>query len=179
MNLQVSLENDWVLLEPLSENDFEALYKVAKDPLIWEQHPNLDRYQRDVFTAFFREAIQSKGAFLIFDKKTSKVIGSSRFNKVVDTKNAIEIGWSFLSREKWGGDYNRSIKELMMDYAFQFVDFIVFYIDKDNIRSQKAVQKLGAIRITENHWQDLIKESETDWTYLITKEKRNECKRTL
>ena len=51
--LQPFLENENVQLVPLQENDFEALYEVASDPLIWEQHPSKDRYKIEVFTTFF------------------------------------------------------------------------------------------------------------------------------
>ena len=50
MNLQPTLQNDLIILRPLRENDFEALYEVAKDPLIWEQHPSRERYKREVYS---------------------------------------------------------------------------------------------------------------------------------
>ncbi len=63
-------------------------------------------------------------------------------------KCAVEIGWSFLSRKYWGGVYNKSIKKLLIDYAFESLEDVIFYIGKENIRSQKAVEKIGGIRIT-------------------------------
>ena len=170
MNLQPTLENDLVILRPLKENDFEALYNVAKDPLIWEQHPSWDRYKPEVFTEFFKESMESRGALVIIDRSTNSIIGSSRFKPVANAENAVEIGWSFLARNYWGGKYNKSIKKLMIDHAFGFVEDVVFYIGKDNIRSQKAVEKIGGRRITEAHFKHLIKVSETDWTYRINKE---------
>lgn len=170
MNLQPTLEDDLIILKPLNEGHFEELYDVAKDPLIWKQHPNYDRYKNEVYSVFFIESIKSKGAFIIIDKITSKVIGSTRFKKTDNVENAVEIGWSFLARDKWGGKYNRSMKKLMLDYAFEFVDDVIFYIGKDNIRSQKAVEKIGGKRIIEPHLKHLIKESEINWTYRINKE---------
>ena len=170
MNLQTTLENDLIILRPLSENDFEALYEVAKDPLIWEQHPCSNRYKKEVYSKFFIDSLESKGAFVIIEKSNSKIIGSTRFKKVENSENAIEIGWSFLSRDKWGGKYNKAMKEVMIDYAFKFVKHIIFHIAKDNIRSQKAVQKIGGDKITEPHLKHLIKKSETNWTYRIGKE---------
>ncbi|MDX1700970.1 MAG: GNAT family N-acetyltransferase [Melioribacteraceae bacterium] len=169
MNRQPILENDLVSLRPLLETDFDLLYEVAKDPLIWEQHPNSDRYKPDVYSEFFEDSMNSKGALIIIDKSTNNVIGSSRFNPINNVENAIEIGWSFLSRDYWGGRYNKSVKKLMIDYAFEFVEDIIFYIGKDNIRSQKAVIKIGGRRIIENHLNHLIKDSYSDWTYLINK----------
>ena len=169
MNLQPTLKNNLVILRPLRENDFEALYDVAKDPLIWEQHPSWDRYKREVFIEFFKDAMESKGALTIIDKSSNRIIGSSRFKLVATAESAVEIGWSFLARNYWGGNYNKSVKKLMIDHAFGFVEDIVFYIGKDNIRSQKAVEKIGARRITETHLKHLIKVSEKDWTYRISK----------
>lgn len=169
MNLQPTLENDLIILRPLSENDFEKLYEVAKDPLIWEQHPNRDRYKREVYSEFFKDSTKSKGALIVIDKASDAIIGSTRFKPVNNVENAIEIGWSFLSRNYWGGRYNKSMKKLMIEYAFRFVEDIIFYIGKDNIRSQKAVEKIGGRRITETHSKHLVKVSKTDGTYRINK----------
>ncbi len=165
--LPTSLEDELVLLRPLVEQDAEALYEVAKDPLIWEQHPCSDRYQRDAYQSFFEDSIASKLALVVIDKANQKVIGSSRFKLIDGVDTAVEIGWSFLERKCWGGSYNRSVKALMMEYAFQFVDDIIFYIGKENIRSQKAVEKIGGIRIVEQEYQYLILKSDTDITYRI------------
>ena len=170
MNLQPTLENDLIILRPLRESDFKSLYEVAKDPLIWTQHPNWDRYKKDIYSEFYQDSMKSKGALIIIDKSSKNIIGSTRLEPVNNVKNAVEIGWSFLSRKYWGGKYNKSIKELMINYAFEFMEDIIFYIDKDNIRSQKAVEKIGGRRITEAHLKHLIKVSETDWTYRINKE---------
>ncbi len=81
-NLQPTLENELVMLRPLNEQDFEPLYQVAKDPLIWEQHPNNDRFKRDVYSAFFKDSMESKGALIVIDKASSEVIGSTRFKLI-------------------------------------------------------------------------------------------------
>jgi RimJ/RimL family protein N-acetyltransferase len=144
---QPYLENDLLILRPIKEEDFDLLFKVASDPLIWEQHPNKDRCQRGGFELFFKEAISSNGAFAVLDKKTGEVIGSTRFAPVKESTNAVSIGWTFLSRHFWGGPYNKSMKKLMMDYAFGFVDHILFYVHENNYRSQKAVEKIGGDRV--------------------------------
>lgn len=147
-NLQPILENEMVILRPLNAEDFDSLFKAASDPLIWEQHQNKDRYTKQAFQQFFDEAIGSKGACAILDKKTNKIIGSSRF-KVSDTsERVVEIGWSFLSRDYWGGHYNREFKKLMVNYALQHFDRVVFYVNPKNHRSQRALEKLGAKRIS-------------------------------
>lgn len=147
--LQPTLSNEFIKIQPLTSEDFEALYTVASDPLLWEQHPNKDRYKRDVFETFFKGAMESKGAFLVFDIKTNKVIGSSRYYDV-DTKNlSIAIGYTFVARDHWGGIYNPALKALMINYAFQFADTVLFHVGAVNVRSQKAVERLGAKKIDE------------------------------
>lgn len=168
-DLQPNLENDLLILRPLREEDVENLYQVASDPLIWEQHPTKNRSERGGFEVFFKEAMESKGAFVVIDKKTEKIIGSTRFYAVKTTQNAIEIGWTFLARQYWGGQYNQSMKHLLMDYAFNFVENIVFYIHEHNFRSQKAVEKLGGQRITHLENQPMEIKSASSVIYLVTK----------
>ena len=168
LDRQPTLEDKLVRLRPLAESDVEPLYAVAQDPLIWEQHPS-DRYQRVVFDDFFREAIQSKGALLILDQVNGRAIGSSRFNQITGVDSAIEIGWSFLARAYWGGAYNRAVKKLMIEHAFASVEDVLFHIDLQNIRSQKAVEKLGGTRVTGPKHTHLIKHDPTYCTYRINK----------
>ncbi len=143
-DLQPNLEGDLVRIGPLVEEDFEELFQVASDPLIWEQHQNKTRYAEEEFRQFFDGAIRSKAAFAIKDRRNGQLIGSSRF-KVVDEGDAVvEIGWSFLARSFWGGRYNREIKRLMVNYALTYFRRVVFYVHPKNIRSQRAMEKLGA-----------------------------------
>jgi RimJ/RimL family protein N-acetyltransferase len=144
--LQPHLTGELLELRPLREDDFAALFTVASDPLIWEQHPNSDRYQEEVFRAFFRDAMQSGGALLALDRPDSRVIGSSRYFGYDEVVSEVEIGWSFLARSHWGGVYNGEMKRLMLAHAFRFVDSVVFLVGPSNFRSQRAVEKIGGIR---------------------------------
>lgn len=147
-NLQPDfLEDEITKLIPLEEKHFEELFQVASDPLIWEQHPSKDRYHREGFTAFFEAAINSKGSFLILDKKTNEIMGSTRFYDYNPEKSNVGIGYTFIARKFWGGPYNKSNKKLLIDYAFQYVDSVLFHVGAENFRSQKAVLKLGAEKI--------------------------------
>lgn len=142
------LHNEWVILKPLVKEDFESLYQVACDPLIWEQHPNPDRYKRDVFANYFEGAMLSKGAMLILDNQ-KHIIGCSRFYDHIVEQDEIKIGYTFFSRNCWGKPFNRSTKQLMIDHAFQYVNNVIFNIGAKNFRSQKAIEKLGAVKIGE------------------------------
>lgn len=148
-SIQPILENDDVKLVPLQENDFEQLFSVASDPLVWEQHPNKDRYKRDVFDNFFKGALESGGAFKIIEKNTGEIAGSTRFYNYNAADNSIFIGYTFYARKFWGSKMNPQVKKLMLDYIFQFVDKVNFHVGKDNLRSQKAMEKLGAKKVDE------------------------------
>ncbi|HEV2482230.1 MAG TPA: GNAT family N-acetyltransferase [Puia sp.] len=149
LDLQPKLESPVALLKPLKAEDFEALYHTASDPKIWEQHPNKDRWQRDVFLNYFQGAMESKGAFLIIDKTTGEVSGSSRFYDYNETGKSILIGYTFYAVKFWGTGLNLAVKRLMMNYIFQFVDKVHFHIGATNFRSQIAIQRLGAAKIGE------------------------------
>jgi N-acetyltransferase len=146
-NLQPILKGELIELRPLRAEDFPDLYAVAADPLIWEQHPSNDRYKEEVFREFFREAMESGGGFIVIDCKSDRVVGSSRFHGYNDEKSEIEIGWSFLARSHWGGIYNREMKQLMLRHAFRFVDSVIFVVGSQNWRSQKAMEKIGGVRV--------------------------------
>jgi N-acetyltransferase len=146
-DLQPTLKGPRLELRPLRADDFPALYAVACDPLIWELHPNPDRYTLEVFTDFFREALESGGALIATDASDGRVIGSSRFFGYDETRSEIEIGWTFLARSHWGGTYNREMKQLMLQHAFRFVTSVVFLVGPQNWRSQKAMEKIGGVRM--------------------------------
>ncbi len=145
-DLQPNLKGELIELRPLSSEDWDDLFSVASDPLIWEQHPESDRYKEDVFKLFFREALEGGGAFVIIDTKSQQIIGSTRFHGYDPEKSEIEIGWTFLARNYWGGRYNRELKQLMLTHVFKFVESVVFYVGQTNIRSQKATERIGGIK---------------------------------
>ena len=145
-DLQPHLKGELIELRPLTPEDWNDLFAVASDPLIWVQHPERDRYKEEVFKIFFREALESGGAFVIIDTKGRRIIGSTRFYGYDPQKSEIEIGWTFLARKYWGGRYNREMKQLMLAHAFQFVENVVFYVGENNVRSRKATEKIGAIK---------------------------------
>ena len=144
--LQPTLKSEILELRPLRNDDFAELYAVASDPLLWEQHPNSDRYKLDVFRKFFDEALESGGALVVLDRKDDRVIGSSRFHCYDLVRSEIEIGWTFLARSHWGGVYNGELKRLMLAHAFTFVDNVIFFVGSTNLRSQRAMEKIGGVR---------------------------------
>jgi RimJ/RimL family protein N-acetyltransferase len=145
-DLQPHLKGELIELRPLTPEDWDELFDAASDPLIWEQHPESDRYKEEVFKNFFKGALESGGAFVVIDNKTQQIIGSTRFHGFDPEKSEIEIGWTFLARKYWGGRYNAEMKQLMLGHAFKHVESVVFFIGESNIRSQRATEKIGAIR---------------------------------
>ncbi|MGK6318739.1 GNAT family N-acetyltransferase [Sphingomonas sp. DT-204] len=142
---QPVLEGELVRLRPSVPEDWDALYAVASDPLVWEVHPAHDRWQEPVFRAYFDGGIASGGALTIVDKATDQVIGSSRFDNWNPERDEIEIGWTYLARSHWGGTYNREIKRLMLDHIHCYVGTAVFTVGESNIRSRKAMEKIGGV----------------------------------
>ena len=143
--LQPVLTGDLLELRPLVAEDWDALYAVASDPTIWEQHPASDRWREPVFRAFFDDALASGGALVALDRADGAVIGSSRFYGCDPSRREVEIGWTFLARDRWGGAWNGEMKRLMLNHAFRFVDSALFLIGPGNIRSQRAVGKIGGV----------------------------------
>jgi len=148
-SIQPTLESENVKLIPLWEEDFDRLYEVASDPKVWEQHPNKNRFEQDVFKNFFKGAMQSKGAFMILDKSSDEIAGSTRFYEFNEIDNSIFIGYTFYGTKFWGKGLNAEAKKLMLNYIFQFVDKVNFHVGATNYRSQKAMEKLGAIKTDE------------------------------
>lgn len=146
LDLQPVLEGSLVRIRPLRPEDWAALFAVARDPLIWEQHPASDRYQESVFRGFFQDALDSGGGLAVLDAATGAMIGSSRYHGYDPALSVVEIGWTFLARACWGGRYNGELKQLMLDHAFQAVRSVIFLVGPDNIRSQRAVEKIGGTR---------------------------------
>ena len=143
-DLQPTLKGSLLVLRPLAPEDFAPMFQAASDPRIWEQHPEPDRYTRVVFEKFFAGALASKGAFAVIESTSGRLIGSSRYCNLNSLQSEVEIGWTFLERAFWVGSYNRELKSLMLGHAFRFVERVVFVVGENNLRSQKALQKIGA-----------------------------------
>lgn len=166
-NFSPILQNEKVIAVPLKQEDFDILYKAASDPLIWEQHPNKERYTLEGFTNYFEGAIKSGSAFLVKDAQTGQVIGSSRYS--VKNGNEISIGYTFFVRSHWRTGHNRALKALMINHAFQYIDKVFFYIGACNKRSQTAIEGIGAIKIREEETAYYGEAPKLDYVYMIEK----------
>ncbi len=144
-DLQPTLVGERVVVRPLEASDWEGLFAVAGDPGVWALHPASDRYREPVFREFFDGALASGSAFALVERESGRIIGSSRFHGYDPGLREIEIGWTFLGRDYWGGTYNGEIKQLMLAHAFSFVDAVVFWVGVRNHRSRRAMEKIGGV----------------------------------
>ena len=144
MDRQPTLHGERLLLRPLRADDWESVYAVASDPLVWEVHPANDRWQEPVFRAYFDDALAQGGALAVIERASGAVIGSSRFqNYDANDGGSVEIGWTFLARSHWGGSYNAEMKRLMLAHALRFVERVDFRVGETNFISRRAMEKIG------------------------------------
>jgi N-acetyltransferase len=146
---QPELRGTLLALRPLRRDDHDALRAAASDPLIWEQHPDRERWREEVFAPYFEELLASGGSLVVLDAATGEIVGHSRYHGYHPESSEVEIGWTFLVRSRWGGTWNRELKQLMLAHAFRFVDRVVFIVDAQNARSRRALEKLGARQIAD------------------------------
>lgn len=172
LDRQPVLEGELVSLRPLRAEDWDALFAVASDPLVWAQHPAHDRWQEPVFRAFFDDALAKKGALAVIDKASGAIIGSSRFQGLEEAEGgSVEIGWTFLARSHWGGRYNHEMKRLMLTHALASVAEVRFLVGETNTRSRTALERIGA-ELTDRREERVMAGGEVimHLTYAITRE---------
>lgn len=160
------LSNELVKLIPMIKDDYEWVYAAASDPDIWSQHPDTNRYTPVGFTKYFQKLIDTDIPYLIINTKTDEVIGATTFYQYDRIEKSIAIGYTFLAKEYWGGEFNKSIKSLLINYAFEKLDKIIFYVGAENIRSQKALIKIGAVKEKE-----IVEAGSNKFIYAIYKDK--------
>jgi RimJ/RimL family protein N-acetyltransferase len=171
VNRQPVLEGELLLLRPLRSDDWDALYAVASDPLIWEIHPAHDRWQEPVFRTYFADALDKGGALAVIDTSSGAMIGSSRFQNYDPAQGgSVEIGWTFLARSHWGGGHNRELKRLMLAHALGYVERAVFMVGEDNHRSRRAMEKIGGALTDYREVRQMAGSAKVHVQYAITRE---------
>lgn len=169
MRMPTELKGETLSLRPLQQSDFDGLFAAASDPKIWEGHPAKDRYKPEVFGPYFEMLLSTGQTCAVRENRTSAIVGCSRFYTAEDHPNDISIGFTFLIRRLWGGSYNRELKTLMLDLAFETYDCVWFHIDPNNVRSRRATEKIGARYISDRTLS--FSGKDTTWArYAITKQ---------
>lgn len=166
-DLQPTFTGETLELRPTRPEDWDALFAVASDPLIWAVHPAHDRWQEPVFRRYFDEALASRGSLTIFERASDRAIGASRYSTAFAGAGEVEIGWTFLARDHWGGSTNRELKRLMLDHAFRWFDPVMFAVGKDNGRSRRAMEKIGACLRPDVQHREMAGRAETHVLYQI------------
>jgi RimJ/RimL family protein N-acetyltransferase len=150
----IELENPWIRLRFLTEHHRDALRPLAKDDRIWEYTKTLmvtDTYDQQ-FDNYFEEALAlaKKGgqAYVIYDAVTDAVIGMTRVYDVDHRSGRATIGHTWYIPAVWGRIHNKACKQLLLEYLFETLGFarVAFTVKSQNLRSQKALQKIGATR---------------------------------
>lgn len=152
-DFQPSLTGALIAMRPYSDDDFDALYAVAADPLIWEVHPIPERHQRDMFRANIDDALSDNGGLSAIELATGAIVGFSRYSQRYVGDAEMEIGWTFLSRHLWGGPHNRDMKRIMLTHALAHFPRVIFRVGKDNVRSRRAMEKIGGVLIP---WDETV-----------------------
>ena len=141
---QPVLEGPVLRLRPLRADDWGDLFACASDPVVWEQHPLHDRYREDVFRALFEEKLAAGRTLAVTRREDQRVIGMSTYGDLrAENGGVIEIGSTVIGRAYWGGPINAEMKRLMLTHAFKTVALVEFLIAEENMRSRKAMAKIG------------------------------------
>jgi N-acetyltransferase len=152
-DFQPTLTGDLIAMRPYAPVDFEALYAVASDPLIWELHPVPERSQRPYFQANVDDALADEGGLVAIERASGEIVGFSRYSQNYVGEGEMEIGWTFLSRPLWGGQHNRDMKRIMLTHALVSFPRVIFRVGDMNWRSRGAMTKIGAVLIP---WDECI-----------------------
>jgi RimJ/RimL family protein N-acetyltransferase len=154
-DFQPTLHGDLLDLRPALPEDFDALFAVASDKEIWAIHPAHDRWQEPVFRVFLDGAFADEGGLLAIERTSGDIVGFSRYSMERCEPGEVEIGWTFIARHLWGGRYNGEMKRLMLTHALRFVDTVTFRVGETNLRSRRAVEKIGG-RLIEGRTETVL-----------------------
>lgn len=145
-----TLENDRVKLSLLDLSNYKHLLDIARQPNLVQYSPSkidtpddLKDYVQTAVDAYYHKTAMP---FIIFDKNQNSYAGSTRFGLINWQNKLLHIGWTWIGNEFQGTGLNINMKFLMLEYAFETLDFdkVCFTIDERNTKSRKAVEKLGA-----------------------------------
>lgn len=155
----MALENEIVKLKPLELNDLSGILEAASYPEIWSHMSTTIEKMVDVHNfvenALLMRRNKTEFPFVIVDKKTGEIIGSTRFMDIDDTHQRVEIGTTWLTPVYWRTAINTNCKYLLLQYCFETLHLqrVQIKTDHENIQSQKAIERIGATKegILRNH----------------------------
>lgn len=146
----IILEDECVLLRRYHNTDKIQLEDIVYDEDIWRLMPtkvsNPEELDTWIQTVAHGYKSGTRYTFMIMDKATGKIAGSTSYGNISDTDKRLEIGWTWLSRDYRGTGLNKHCKFLLLRYAFEVLKYerVELKTDVLNLRSRRAMQKIGA-----------------------------------
>ena len=181
----IILENEKVLLIPFESERNIELKEIIFDDEIWKYMGMYVRNDID-FENYIKNTIKQKAdgicyPFLIIDKATNKVAGSTRYGYLNHASKKCEIGWTWYGKDFQGTGLNKACKFELLNFGFENIQFrrIQFSADLENKKSQRAIEKLGAVKegIFRNNYVDSEGKSKDDVYYSMILEEWETTKR--
>ncbi|KOP83881.1 hypothetical protein AN957_06825 [Cytobacillus solani] len=152
MEKDITLEGETVSLIPLELKDTELLYEALQSPEVWKytwrEINTVDDLEQVLIMAVKNKKEGKQIPFIIKDKRTGRVIGTTRIGDIDKVNRNVEIGWTWLSPEVWKTKVNTECKLLLLTYCFEELKVlrVQFSVSGQNVRSQKAVERIGATK---------------------------------
>ncbi|PCJ95462.1 MAG: hypothetical protein COA50_09695 [Flavobacteriaceae bacterium] len=174
----IVLENQRVVLLPFKHERNLELKNIIFHEDIWrfmgssiKNDIDFDEY---ISSTLKENELAISYAFIIIDKASNKVAGSTRYGNIDMKSEKCEIGWTWFGKEFQGTGLNKACKYELLNYGFEQLKLrrIQFSVDLENIRSQKAIEKLGATKegLFRNNYIDIHNNSKDDVYYSIVLE---------
>ena len=148
----IELVGQKVKIRPMEQDDLIELYNAGNSADIWTYMPmsvqSLDDMKRLIDNALKAREQGTEFPFVIIAKDSQKIVGSTRFLDISTANRSLEIGWTWLSPAVWRTSINTESKYLLLRHCFETLGTIRVQIKTDgrNQRSQKAIERLGAVR---------------------------------
>ena len=149
-NEEYNLEDERVILRPLSVLDINSLAEYVKnEPELWKFSLVAINTEADL-KAYIASAIEARNnktayTFIVYDKVSKSIVGSTRFYDIQLANETTQLGYTWYSKKVWGTGLNQHCKYLLLQFAFEQMNFkrVEFRADNDNKRSIAAMQKIG------------------------------------
>jgi len=149
-NEEITLENNFVLLRPITKSDIDNLLPIAtddKDLLQFSPAPiyTPELLETYIATAILNRANKNRYTFIVFDKTKNAYAGSSSFLNISNADDRLEIGATWYGKKFQRTGLNRNCKYLLLEYAFDHLDAerVEFKTDERNVASRTAIEKIG------------------------------------
>ncbi|WLD94224.1 GNAT family N-acetyltransferase [Alkalihalobacillus sp. AL-G] len=148
----VTLKGEHVTIRPMEKEDLDELYNASGHEEIWSYMP-MNITSKSDMELLIDQALEGRQKgndfpFVIHDNKLGKLVGSTRFLDTSEVSRNLEIGWTWLSPDVWRTPVNTECKYLLLMHCFESLKTIRVQLKTDgrNIRSQNAIERIGAIR---------------------------------